>query len=216
MLYKKFDREQILREFFRLSAMLTMRFELADADNRDQRDVIYSAASEIRDKKEPSEIRHILKDKIREDTPNNTEIRENLKQAKMNMGVWKYRTRLMLVSIEESRDSSKTININNLHIDHIAPRRAFSKDEYYQRRQKHKKEGFSDRCGKIGNLALLTPQEHRELKESSFDDKMQTYKNSSISTTRGIAREFDNWGDNAIERRTELMTEGLLNCWSLP
>jgi hypothetical protein len=215
ILYKKFDEEPLLRELFRLSSVLAMRFELANEDNRIQRDTMYSTASKIRDKKDTSEVRQVLKNRIREETPSDNKIKREIINNKMSFNVWKFRTRLILASIEESRDSSKTVNLNNLHIDHIAPRRTFSKEEYYEWRQRHSKEGFSDRCNRIGNLALLTEEEHRELKESSFTDKIRTYRNSQISTTRGIAKNFENWNDEKIEERSKLMAEGLVNCWSV-
>jgi uncharacterized protein with ParB-like and HNH nuclease domain len=217
ILYKKFNNEKLLKEFFRLSSMFTMRFELADADNRKQKDEIYSAASKLKDTNDPSDVRHILKSKIRDDSPSDEKIRQNLnEERKMSMGEWRYRTRLILVSIEESRKSTKSLNLDKLHIDHISPRNTFSNDEYFEWRMRHEEDGFSDRCMKLGNLALLTESEHGQLKESSFTDKIQTYNNSDISTTRGIAKNFDEWDDEAIDKRTELMADELIKYWSLP
>jgi hypothetical protein len=138
-----------------------------------------------------------------------------IEEKRMSMGEWRFRTRLILVSIEESRKSTKSINIDKLHIDHISPRNTFGNDEYFEWRMRHEEDGFSDRCMKIGNLALLTESEHSQLKESSFSDKIQTYTNSDTSTTRGVAK-FDKWDDEAINKRTELMADELIKYWSLP
>jgi hypothetical protein len=216
--YKKFSKENILKELFHLASIFTMRFELADSDNRKQKEEIYSLASKLKDIEESSEFRKVLKSRIQKKTPSDEEIKVNLMEKGMGVGAWKFRTRLILVSIEESRKSSKSVNTDNIHIDHIAPRNTFENDNYFEWRKKHEEDGFSERCMRIGNLGLLTETEHGQLKEASFADKMKTYTNSDITLSREVAKiahESGGWGDNAIDRRTEALAKELANYWSL-
>lgn len=215
MLFKKFsDNKDLLREFLEYCAIMSMRTQLGDINAK--RDVFYTTASQIEDIQDPGEMRQTLRQKVREKTPSDNLIKQTLIDKDMNIhSGWRYRVRLYLASIEEYRDSSKLVRLDNIDIEHIAPRKTFKKDRYYQWRRKFDKEEFMNHRRKLGNLTLLKENEHKDLDETSFGDKMNTYRNTSQIITKEITK-YNNWDAEAIRSRTERMAEDLVERWSIP
>lgn len=213
--HKNHQDEKIKRELLKYCAIFCIRFDLAGLSAaKNMQPPVYSTASEM--KKDASDMKQALEKKIQQETPGDETIREALIEQPMGtQGRGKFKTRLELISLEESRHSSQTVNLENVRIDHIAPKKTFSKNEYYTWARYHEEENFDDRCQRIGNLALLTEQEHKNLEESSPSDKMNTYRNSTFDTTREIAEKYNKWGDEQIESRSEQMADDLINHWSL-
>ncbi len=52
------------------------------------------------------------------------------------LGSWQFRTTLTLVSIEEERRGPWRMELDNLHVEHIVPRRTYEKPEYREWREK--------------------------------------------------------------------------------
>lgn len=215
ILFKKFsDNENILRELLEHCAILSMRLKLGDKNQ--PRDVFYTTAAKISDIEDHNEIRQALKGMIRNKTSSNKLIKQRLIDKDMNINSsWRYRVRLYLASIEEYRDSSKLVRLDNIDIEHIAPKKTFKKDRYYQWRRKFDKGEFENHRRKLGNLTLLKENEHKDLDEKSFGDKINTYRNTSQIITKEISK-YNNWDAEAIRSRTERMAEDLVERWSIP
>jgi len=129
---KESRREPLIKNDFELAATLGMRMRLADTKHNDIRDAMYSAASEIKNVNDHTEIRRILESTIDRYAPSNPEIVENLAQNSVSVGGrFQFRTVLYLVSLEESRRNDPFwVDLNKLHVEHIAPKNMFSKSEY--------------------------------------------------------------------------------------
>lgn len=204
-----------LKENFRLASILAMRMELGGSSSASTRDAIYTTARDVRHADDPSAIRRIIEDAIGERTPSDEEIFENLRANDMTIrGIWNFRTLLKLVSIEEERRGPLKMKLNDLDIEHIAPRRTFADTKYAEWRRKLEEDEFDDRKDKLGNLTLLLPSDHSGLDETSFEDKKHTYTNSDVKIAEEVAS-YDDWNDEKIEERTELLAEELISRWSI-
>jgi hypothetical protein len=189
--------------------------ELGGSSSASARDAIYTTARDVRHADAPSSIRRIIEDAISEKTPSDEEIFENLRANDMTIrGIWNFRTLLKLVSIEEERRGPLKMKLNDLDIEHIAPRRTFADTKYAEWRRKLEEDEFDDRKDKLGNLTLLLPSDHSGLDETSFEDKKHTYTNSDVKIAEEVAS-YDDWNDEKIEQRTELLAEELISRWSI-
>lgn len=215
-IYNRVDDENLLQEYFRLASVLAMRMELAGYASATKRDTIYNTARSVREADNVNLIRGVLQDAIRTNSPTDPEIIEHLKANDLNIrGSWNFRTLLKLVSIEESRRRDRSrLPIDDLHIEHIAPRNTFGNSQYSAWRRTLDEEEYEDRKDKLGNLTLLLPSDHSSLDETSFSDKKNTYTNSDIRIAAEIA-EYDDWGDENIDERTERLADELTERWSI-
>ena len=190
--------------------------ELAGYASAPKRDAIYNTARSVRRADNINQIRDELKAAIKNNSPTDPEIVEHVKANDMNIrGSWNFRTLLKLVSIEESRrrDYSR-LSLENLDIEHIAPRNTFGDSEYSAWRRTLDEEEYDDRKDKIGNLTLLLPGDHSSLDETLFSDNKNIYTNSDIRIAAEIA-EYGDWGDDEIEERTERLANELTERWSV-
>lgn len=225
-IYKKYENEfdiwdqrkkELLKHDFRLAAILGVRMRLASIDRNDIRDFTYSAASKIKEATGHTDIRKTLQSVIDTRGPTDPEIVENLRANKVSVGGrYQFRTVLYLVSIEESRRNDIfRMNLNRLDVEHITPKKTFEKPRYVTWRKHHSEENFGERKDKIGNLTLLTPEDHSGIdEENGFESKKQSYQNSSIKTTQELC-DYKKWNDEEIDERSARMGEQLANYWSI-
>ena len=214
-IYNNIDREILLKENFRLASILAMRMRLSSTSSADMRDAIYSASAEVRQTEDENEIRETLREAIREYTPTDGEIEEYLKANGMSvLGSWQFRTTLTLVSIEEERRGPWRMELDNLHVEHIAPRRTYEKPEYREWREKLEDDRFEQQKNLIGNLTLLLDGDHASIDETSFASKKRTYRDSDVKIAEEVAR-YDDWTSEDIDERTRELTDELIERWSL-
>ena len=214
-IYNNIDREILLKENFRLASILAMRMRLSSTSSADMRDAIYSASAEVRQTDNENEIRETLREAIREYTPTDGEMEEYLKANGMSvLGSWQFRTTLTLVSIEEERRGPWRMELDNLHVEHIAPRRTYEKPEYREWREKLDDDRFEQQKNLIGNLSLLLDGDHASIEEASFASKKRTYRNSDVKIAEEVAR-YDDWTSEDIDERTRELTDELIERWSL-
>jgi hypothetical protein len=214
-IYNNIEDDISLKENFRLASILAMRMELGGSSSASTRDAIYTTARDVRQTDDPSKIRNTIQDAIGKKTPSDDEIFENLRANQMTIrGIWNFRTLLKLVSIEEERRGPIKMELNNLDVEHIAPRRTFTNTKYAEWRRKHEEDKFDDRKDKLGNLTVLLPSDHSSLDETSFENKKHTYTNSDVKIAEEVAT-YDDWNDEMIEERTELLANELISRWSI-
>lgn len=214
-IYNNIEDEVLLRENFRLASILAMRMELSSTSSADTRDAIYGTAAEVRVTEDQNEIRQTIRDCIKEYTPTDGEMEEYLKANSMNIrGSWNFRTLLKLVSIEEERRGPWKMELDNLHIEHIAPRNTYGNPDYFEWRANLNDEEYQEQKDKLGNLTLLTDSDHASLDETSFADKKKTYRDSDVKIAEEISN-CDEWTSEMINRRTQRLSEELINRWSI-
>jgi len=214
-IYNKIEDDISLKECFRLASILAMRMEMGGSSSASTRDAIYTTARDVRREEDPTEVRKVIRDAIESKTPSDAEILEHLKANQMTIrGQWNFRTLLKLVSIEEERRGPLRMDLKNLDIEHIAPRNTFGNTKYAEWRRNLTEEEFDDRKDKLGNLTLLLPSDHSSLDETSFVSKKNTYTNSDVKIAEEVAG-YDEWNDEKIEERNELLAKELIERWSV-
>lgn len=215
-IYNNIDRDVLLKENFKLASILAMRMRLSSMSSADTRDAIYGAARRVKNTEDQNEIRQTLRDAVKEYTPSDGEMEEYLKANDLNIqGPWNFRTRLALVSIEEERRGPWKMEIENLHIEHIAPRNTYgSKPEYHSWREKLDDDRFEEQKDMLGNLTLLLNKDHASVDETSFANKKRRYRESDVKIAEEVAS-YDEWTSDHIEQRTEDLAKELIERWSL-
>lgn len=214
-IYNKVEDEISLKENYRLASVLAMRMEMGGSSSASTRDAIYTTARDVRREDDPTEIRKVIRDAIKSKTPSDAEILEHLKANKMTIrGQWNFRTLLKLVSIEEERRGPVRLDLKNLDIEHIAPRNTFGNTKYAEWRRQLNEEEFDERKDKLGNLTLLLPNDHSSLDETSFESKKHIYTNSDVKIAEEVSN-YDEWNDEKIEERNELLAKELIERWSI-
>jgi hypothetical protein len=208
------EKKERLKENFRLAATLPMRMMLAGYRSSARKKAVHGASRDIR---RGTEIREAIIERIHEAGPTDAEIQEHLKANNLTLrGQWRFRTLLILVAIEEGRRGPLRMQLDNLHIEHIAPRNTFgeSGNGYSTWRRKLDQDQFEDIKDSIGNLVLLEPTDHARLDETSFRSKQNVYSNSDIKTAEEIAS-YDEWNVETILERSEHLAKELANKWSI-
>lgn len=208
------EKKERLKENFRLAATLAMRMMLAGYRSSERKKAVHGASREIR---RGGEIRRVIKEKIGEAGPNDGEIKEHLKANNLTLrGQWRFRTLLTLVGIEEERRGPLRMELDNLHIEHIAPRNTFGdrNGRYNDWRKSLDEDHYEEVKDQIGNLVLLEPRDHARLDESSFTSKRNVYANSDIKIAEEVS-EYEEWNTEKIVERSEYLAGELANKWSV-
>jgi len=211
---KETEKKDRLKENFRLAATLVMRMMLAGYRSSARKKAVHGASREIR---RGSDIRDTIIKQINEVGPTEAEIQEHLKANNMTIrGQWRFRTLLVLVAIEEERRGPLRMELDNLHIEHIAPRNTFGdrNNSYSTWRRNLNEDQYGDIKDSIGNLVLLEPGDHARLDESSFTSKRNIYSNSDIKMAEEIAN-YDEWNTEKIVERSEHLANELSKKWSV-
>lgn len=201
-------------EFLRLASVIGMRMQLGGESSSDILDAIHAVASDVR---ESDDIRSTLRRSVRNRTPEDSEIIEYLKANSLTLdGSWRFRTLLILQSIENGRRTGTSLELGSLDIEHIAPRRTFAKSEYAEWRIGLDMEEFEENGKRdcLGNLTLLHKNDHSAIDESSFSRKSRAYRNSDIKIAQEIA-DIDTWNHEKIDERSERLAKELVNRWSI-
>ncbi len=201
-------------EYFRLAAVLPMRMEMAGYRSQDRKEALHKAARRVRN---GDNVREILTEIINDDGPTDGEIIETVKANKRTVsGAWRFRTVLQLTSIEEQRRGPVRVDLGNLEIEHIAPRRSFKDSRYSEWRRTLDEESFvgQEKRDIIGNITLLDTSDHAGIDETAFKNKRREYQNSDLRITEEITR-YDEWSIQTIDDRTKRLAKELVDMWSV-
>jgi hypothetical protein len=206
-------------EAIHLASVLGMRLRLAGYRSSKRKKAVHSAASMIN---RGGDIREVIREILNERGPEDGEIIENIRSNSLPIrGSWRFRTLLTLVSIEEHRRGPLRVELDDLHIEHIAPRNSFSNNsrsgrDYRKWRRSLDKQEFDEEGGKdkIGNLTLLDATDHARIPEDSFTSKRNVYRNSDIRMTEDVA-DIDVWDMDMINKRSRDIATELARIWSI-
>lgn len=220
------NEEGLRHQCFKLAAVLGMRLELANYTATDKSKPIYVAASRvINEAEDGSGIKDILRDIIKnaENMPTDEEIRGALIDSDMYYtNQYQYRTEIKFSSLEEQRTNVRQpLHLENLVVDHIAPKKTFEDDTYTKWREGIDEEEFENRKHQLGNLILIDAERHKQLAyEESPEIKMSRLENVDMALADDVAERYHDagkqWTDEQIDNRTEHLTEELIRRWSLP
>ncbi|MDF7639278.1 HNH endonuclease family protein [Lactobacillus sp. ESL0791] len=119
-------------------------------------------------------------------------------------------TKLALVSLEEKR-TKETIDFEDAQVEHIMPQHLTAD----WRLQVKNADIVNERLGgTLGNLTLT--KYNQELSNQVFAKKKAYYKNSNITLTRDVARNFSEWDANAITARSKELNDELIKIFPKP
>ncbi len=114
--------------------------------------------------------------------------------------------RYILKKIHNATTKNKEISTNNneVHIEHIHPVKAQSWNFTEEEHEKY--------LWRLGNLTLLSSKLNETIKNSVFDVKKNSYKESWIQPTIDLLA-YDQWTPKEIEKRQSKMAELALKIW---
>jgi len=120
------------------------------------------------------------------------------------------------LEIETYNTANEGIKVRNrfsVHIEHIAPK-TMSNVNDWQGFAKLDDETRKEYITSIGNLTLLEKRPNIKASNNPFDEKKQFYteKNTSMRMTQDLLK-YDEWGVDAIERRSGKLAEKALKIW---
>lgn len=204
------DNEQLLYKLLDLLTILNVRLNLNDATQSAKRDPIYTTVRNLSDTDNTIET---LKRMIRSQTPSDAAIREYITTRDFKQNDI---TRLVLLRLEQDHFSNRNIRINDFQIEHIAPRKAFSKDKYttWRGNFQHDEGRFNQFCDRIGNLTLLDQRQNARAGSDPFDQKKRAYESSEYVMTNRIC-DYDDWSYDKIEDRSKQLAELIVDSWSI-
>lgn len=118
--------------------------------------------------------------------------------------------KLTLVLLEEHR-TKETINFDDAQVEHIMPRKLSSdwKINVHNADTVNRKYG-----GTIGNLTLT--KYNQEMSNKFFRDKLNYYKDSNISLTREVVKEYTTWDKDTILDRANKLADELIEIFPKP
>lgn len=210
-LYKKYrNNEDVLYRILDLLIILNVRLNLNDATQAAKRDPIYSTVSRMIKKEDPVES---VKRSIREETPSDSALKEFIitRDFKRNNI-----TRLVLRELEVDHFNNTKIRFDDFQIEHIAPRKAFSKEKYTSWRSNfdHDEGRFEQFSERIGNLTLLEGKPNARAGANPFGDKKGNYNTSNFAMTKQLC-EYDDWSYSQIEERSKELSRLIVDTWSI-
>lgn len=118
--------------------------------------------------------------------------------------------KLVLVILEEHR-TKETIDFDNAQVEHILPQRLNTEWRLQINNVDKVKEQYGNT---IGNLTLT--KYNQEMSNNTYNEKKDFYRNSNVSLTREIAKNYDHWGREAIIDRTTKLTQELIKIFPMP
>lgn len=108
----------------------------------------------------------------------------------------------------ESVEISTEENIESVNLEHIAPKTITTEWK------KESGEDIEEYIYHIGNLTLISTSKNSKLKNKSFGEKKEVYKNSNIPMTRDIGEsDFDKWTKKEILSRSNELCSLIIKRW---
>lgn len=156
-----------------------------------------------------------LQEKLEAESPSDSEVKVAIRTNDFPRNG---RTRYILSKLEMksyTTDKSKVIDPATVEIEHIAPRKAFTADKYssWIVYLNCGKESFNEYCNQIGNLTLLDDRMNARAQNNPFDQKKREYESSEFEMTKDVARKYNNWSTDNIEKRTEILSSKSPHIW---
>ena len=120
--------------------------------------------------------------------------------------------KLVLVILEEHR-TKETIDFDNAQVEHILPQRLNA--EWRSQLDNDNADEVKEQYGnKLGNLTLT--KYNQEMSNTTYNEKKDFYRNSNVSLTREIAKNYDHWDREAIKDRTAKLAQELIRIFPMP
>lgn len=212
-LEKEIDDPERLKNCLRLLKTLTARLVMSDTHGGSKRRPVYTASKGICNGDEPEPA---IKAEIRASTPTDEVIEKTVAQREFKRNRM---TKSVLLDLEREYFSNNhhALTIDDFQLEHIAPRKAFSKDKYTPWRSEL---GFNENrfkneySGRLGNLTMLEDSQNQRAGTDPFKQKCREYHTSEFKMTRDLCN-YDAWGMDEIGDRSSELAELVVDVYSL-
>lgn len=210
-IHKQCGSEQEIIKALELATILNVRLNLSDKTASNKRDPLYQIAT----KSDQYDILERIKGMIRRTTPTDNALFEHVANRKFKQNKI---TELVLLELEREHFSSnhRSMTVDDFQIEHIAPRKAFSDDQYTAWRSKfgHDGDKFKEYRGRLGNLTPLASKQNARAGAKPLESKKPEYRSSEFGLTQKVC-DYDDWGYEQIEARTNELAELVVETWSI-
>jgi len=211
-LYRECDDVQRLKKALDLATILNVRLNLADKTGSNKRNPIYRI---VKKERKSGSLLEVIKRIIRRETPTDNALYEHVvnrafKQNKV--------TKLVLLELERDHFNSnhRKLTVHDFQTEHIAPRKAFTKDQYTPWRSEfgHDEDKFKEYRELLGNLTPLASSANARAGTNPLREKKREYRKSTFKMTKHVC-EYDDWGYPQIVSRSEELAELVVKTWSI-
>jgi len=210
-MHKNYSDKQYLMKALDLATILSVRLNLSDKTASNKRDPMYKVATSSTSGDLLEDIKRI----IRRRTPTDNALYENVANRRFKQNQI---TKLVLLELEREHFSNNhhSMTIDDFQLEHIAPRKSFSKDQYTPWRAQfdHDKDMFKDYRERLGNLTPLASKQNARAGANPLEDKKPEYRNSEFTLTQQICQ-YNKWGYDEIKQRSEDLAELVVKTWSI-
>ena len=142
--------------------------------------------------------------------PNDEEVREGIRTRKAYGGSATRSSFAVLCALMEAEHREEAPTRGRLTIEHVIPQALT--DDWKRSLGAEAEETHGRHRDRLANLTLSGDVTNSEMGVGTFDAKREVYGRSSIGMTRRLADEHE-WGEAAIERRTEDLARRALDRW---
>jgi hypothetical protein len=210
--FSEFDTANHVMEVLLLIESFLMRWKVCSYPSGGELDRIYSGiCSDAFDSSNTvREIYNGLSDRC----PSNEEFIASIENKRVRLND---RTRYILKRLESEYYDGIDVDLQNVDLEHIAPRASFSAKKYSAwpaalNTTEGQFEQFRDR---LGNLTLLETDKNISVGANPFEEKCDAYATSEIQMTQAIANGYDEWDLANIEERTSELAQAMSQIWDL-
>lgn len=211
-LYRECDDVQRLKKALDLATILNVRLNLADKTGSNKREPIYRI---IKKEGGSAGLLEVIKRIIRRETPTDSALYEHVANREFKQNKV---TKLVLLELERDHFNSNhhTLTVDDFQTEHIAPRKAFTKDQYTTWRSEfgHDEDKFKEYRELLGNLTPLESGANARAGTNPLREKKREYRKSSFKMTKRVC-EYDDWGYPQIVSRSEDLAELVVKTWSI-
>jgi hypothetical protein len=208
---KTSDQKQEMVNALDLAAKLNYRMNLANARTVKHRDAMFLAVRGTEDGNVADELKRV----INRETPTDNALVETVADRDFkNNRV----TQTVLLELEREHFSTnhRSMTIGDFQIEHIAPRKAFSEDQYTTWRSEFDRDAdkFENYKERLGNITPLASRQNARAGTNPLKDKKPEYRQSEFVMTQQLT-EYDGWGYDAIESRSKELAKLVVQTWSI-
>lgn len=160
-----------------------------------------------------------IKDKFISNITSNEEFRKNFMDRSYRSNDF---TKYILDTIERKHfmkmgKGKEIANRHEVHIEHIAPKASFSAKKYnsWEDYLRVSEEEFDEIKNNIGNLTLFERKLNIEASDKPFEQKKEKYEEKTDFIMTEKICDFEDWGINQINKRTEELADIALKIWDI-
>lgn len=213
-IFREYDSPNQILRLVRMLEVFELRRRIVGYSRGSPLDEIYASLCTIAFDKD--ETRKFIQDRLVEKSPDDDEFKTSISTSSFsNNDMTKYI--LDILESEYYTEGGKSISDRDeVEIEHIAPKKAFSAKKYssWTTYLNCTEEEFESNRDKLGNLLLLESKYNSSAGNQPFDQKKSYYQESEFRMAESVLNHND-WRIEQIKERTRELAEAATEIWSL-